>query len=592
MTWASGGTVTVQRDPAKKHYYRTGTVSCSAITKWAYISNGSILWYFSPGGEVVDTGSHEIAAGTRISQTISSTSQVTPYIYAGSYSTPSCSSVSAVYNYGSKAVPTVYGSPSSGFVNPAKDRVFSFGANSISGIDEQYTVSSGTFYYKESSADSYTSIAMSSRSFTLPANTLVLGKTYNYYAVLTLDDGTTAQTPTYTINTEDGVASITPLSPTNVVIYGKTDFRWNYSNTKGTAQYAYDIQLSNDNGETWETIFNHVVSSESVSEEYSGITAGTKLWRARGYNQQDVPGDWSDSLSFICNVPPEAPTITSVSGTGRKTVEWEATDQVAFHLLVENNSTNETVYDSGDVYSSSTQYLINEYLPNGDYTVKVKIINIYGKDSAYASTQFTQSVGTLHPEMTLSYNKDSGEVLVTVADPEAVEFYLKRDGVLIAHFTASTYSDKFANGRTEYEAISVDSNGSFGTVTDSIEILIDGAYIIRQNGQKINVSERWNEKFSIGNTEERRFKANEFLGASVPSHIFAKMRTKRYAFVFEDADRIAADLLGEVVFYADQFGNGDWVVPVGFTRTDYWYGDDTTMQLELTEFDEGISYAV
>ena len=593
MTWASGGSATVQRVAAKKHYYRTGTISCSAVAKYALNSTGTIFWYFSPNGDVVNTGNREIAAGTTISQTITSNaSQVTPYIFATSYSSPSCSSVSAVYNYGSKATPTVYGSPSSGFVNPDSDHVFSFGANTISGIDEQYTVSSGTFYYKESTASTYTSIAMTGRNFILPANTFEIGKTYNYYATLTLDDGTTATTPTYTINTVDGTASITPVAPTNVVIYGETDFKWNYSNTKGTAQYAYDIQLSNDNGETWETIFDHVISSEHNSEVYSGITSGTKLWRARGYNQQDVSGDWSDSLSFICNVPPEAPTITSISGTGRKTASWEATDQVAFHLLVEDSTTGETVYDSGDVYTSATQYLINEYLSNGDYTVKVKIINIYGKESAYASVQFTQSAETLHPTMALSYNSESGEVLVTVTDPDATEFYLKRNGVLIAHFTGSTYSDRFASGSTTYEAISVDQYGAFGTVTESIKIEIDGAYIIRRNGQKINVSERWNNMFASEMTEERRYQANEFLGASVPSHTFAKMRTKRYTFAFNDEDKIASDLLGEIVFYADQFGNGDWVVPVGFTRTDYWYGDDTSMQLELTEFDEGISYAV
>ena len=98
--------------------------------------------------------------------------------------------------------------------------------------------------------------------------------------------------------------------------------------------------------------------------------------------------------------------------------------------------------------------------------------------------------------------------------------------------------------------------------------------------------------FTAEMAEERRYQANEFLGASMPSHTFAKMRTKRYTFVFDDKDRLASALLGEVVFYADQFGNGDWVVPVGFTRTDHWFGGDTSMQLELTEHDEGISYAV
>lgn len=592
MTWVSGGSATVQRVAAKKHYYRTGTISCSAVAKYALNSTGTIFWYFSPNGDVVNTGNREIAAGTTISQTITSNaSQVTPYIFATSYSSPSCSSVSAVYNYGSKAVPTVYGSPSSGFVNPANDNLFSFGSNYISGIDEQYTVSSGTFYYKKTSEENYTSDAFSGRQYTIPANTLEIGETYNYYAVLTLDDGTTAQTPTYTLDTNDGTASVVPLSPSNVVIYGETDFRWNYSNTKGTIQYAYDIQLSDD-GAIWTTIFNHIVSSEQISAKYSGITAGTKYWRVRGYNQQDAAGDWSDSLSFVCNVPPSAPTITSITGNGRKTVAWDSTDQVAFHLLVEETGTGKVVFDSGDVYSSGTEYLINEYLPNGDYTVKVKIINVYGKESPYADAQFTESSGTLQPTMGLDYNQETEEVLITAEDANASAFYLKRNGILIAKFAGGTYSDKYANGHVTYELISVDAYDNFGSTTGTIDVQIDSAKIILPDGLIIVVSERWNDLFSAAVTEERRFQANEFLGASAPTHIFAKMRVKRYTFVFEDKNRIAPNLLGQVVFYADKFGNADWVVPVGYNRTDYWFGDGTSMQLERTEHSEVISYEV
>lgn len=591
-TWVSGGTANVQKVAAKKHYYRSGTISCTATAKYAYTADGTIFWYFSPGGEVVNTGSRELSAGTTLSQTISgSASQVTPYIYAGTYSTPSCSSVSAVYNYGSKAVPTVYGSPSSGFVNPADDNVFSFGCNYISNIDEQYTVASGTFYYKKTVDANYTSEAFNGRQYMIPANTLEIGETYEYYAVLVLDDGTTAQTPTYTLDTNDGTASIVPLSPSNLVVYGETDFRWNYSNTKGTAQYAYDIQLSDDDT-TWTTIFNHVVSSEQTSAVYSGITAGTKYWRARGYNQQDSAGAWSDSLSFVCNVPPSAPTITSITGTGRKTVAWDSTDQVAFHLVVEESETGKAVYDSGDVYSSSTEYLINEYLANGDYTVKVKIINVYGKESPYAEAQFSETAGTLNPTMTLDYNQETGEVLITAEDASASAFYLKRNGILIAKFASGTYSDKYANGHVTYELISVDASDNFGSVTGTIDVQIDSAKIILPDGSTISVSDRWNDLFSAAVTEERRFQANEFLGASVPTHTFAKMRTKRYTFVFEDKDRIAPDLLGQVVFYADKFGNADWVVPVGYSRTDYWYGNGTSMQLELTEHSEVISYEV
>ena len=598
--WYYVASATPSTDSSKKHYIKTG-VSCSAVSVKVGRSGGKPQFYFSPGGSPTEFGhksdvssSYYYSDGDTLSQTIGVTSRADLYIYCDGWSEGGpARNVSAAMAYGSKATPTGTGSVRGGYVNPFQDKTFNFYMDYVSNVDAQYTIQSGTFSWCDAEDTStWHTQAFTGSSVTIPANTFTSGHNYLYKANVVLDDNSTCEIGQYTFMTVDGVPTATPSQPSNVVIHGETDFVWNYSNTRGTPQYAYDLQMSNDSGSTWETLFSHVVTADTRSASVTGITAGTKLWRVRVYNQDDVASEWSETASFICNVPPSAPEITSITGTGRKTIAWEATDQVAFHLVVEDMTTGAIIHDSGDVYSSNTQYLINDYLPNGGYTVKVKIINIYGKESPYASAQFTQSSGTLSPTINVEYNEASGQVLITASDAEATGFYLKRNGELIAQFSGGTYFDYFASGPTEYELISVDANDNFGTASGTIDVHVRSARIIRKNGQIIDVSERWNGMFTAEMAEERRYQANEFLGASMPSHTFAKMRTKRYTFVFDDKDRLASGLLGEVVFYADQFGNGDWVVPVGFTRTDHWFGGDTSMQLELTEHDEGISYAV
>lgn len=96
--------------------------------------------------------------------------------------------------------------------------------------------------------------------------------------------------------------------------------------------------------------------------------------------------------------------------------------------------------------------------------------------------------------------------------------------------------------------------------------------------------------FTVSGQEDRKHVEIEYLGASVPEHVFAKMRTKRYSFAFFDPDRIGSELLGETVYYADQFGNGDWCAIISVSRSDEWIGDDTALELERTNGNEGITY--
>ena len=493
------------------------------------------------------------------------------------------------YTYGSKAVPVGNSGFSGGFLNPAKDNSISFGINHIDGIDTQYSVASGVFYYKKTTDQSYQQIAFSGSSVTIPAGTLQTGNSYDSYAVLTCDDGTTCNVSLSQISTVDGTPSASVSQPNNTVVYGETEFRWNYYVDTGAEQYAYDIQISSDNGSTWTTVFNHVVSPSTVSAVHTGITAGDYLWRVKVYNQDDVASSWSAAGSFICNVPPDPPVIISISGNGRKTVQWSASGQTAYHVQVVSEDTGKLVYDSGDVYSASTLHFINEYLPDGNYTVKVKVINVYGKESAYATMAFTQNTQLADPDFTAVYSPDLGGVQVIVDSQSYVVCYLKRNGVLIAKFTGDNFIDYFVNGRAEYTLIAVDANDCFGISTVVVTAVVPTSRLIRKNGEYFDIHVRWGGRFEASQVENTRYEANEYLGASVPEHSFSKMRVMSFQVSFDDTFG-ASSILGEVLFYADIFGNGYWVVPVTRSRADHWFGNETVLQLELTDGKEEIAY--
>lgn len=596
-TWVNGGSTTVQKDSSKKHYYHGSTVSCSAVTNSMINASGQLYGYFSPGGSTFTFGSTGTQGqGTSNGETISSsipatTGTVTVYVYASTYQNPACRNVRAVLSYGSKAQPSGYCSFTGGYVNPFNSKTFSFGVNYISGIDEQYTISSGTIYYKLASASSWTSQSFTGSSVTLPANTFTTGNSYQFYGRLVLDDGTTINTQSYTFDTVDGTPSCRPLAPNNAVIYGSTDFSWSYSNTKSTPQYAYDIQVSSDGGDTWETIYDHVVTTAKTAPEYSGFTAGEWLWRVRTYNNDNVASAWSETAMFISNVTPDAPTITNIDTTDRVLIQWRSASQAAFEVQIEDMSTGTVVFDSGEVYSSSTEYFVNEYLTNGHYLAKVKIINVYGKESPYGESEFTINAQGEAPDVSAMYSPaDNGNKFTITNDGTYVKYYLKRNGELVASFTSDTYVDHFVNGRAEYQVIAIDANGHYGMTELTVVARVESARITLKDGRMFEIDRRWNRMFAVSGQEDRKHVEIEYLGSPVPEHVFSKMRTKRYSFAFFDPDRIGSELLGETVYYADQFGNGDWCAIISVSRSDEWIGDDTALELERTNGNEGITY--
>lgn len=581
----------IVKDASKKHYYRS-SITYSITIKFISDDSASEYLKYQVSGDT-EKAEWRPPGNFTISGTSTSTGSMhlitSKKVYDGSQSYAfywRMVSYSFSMNYGSKAVPVATSTFASGFIDPAKSKEISFGMQNISGIDEQYSIRSGVLYYKKSTDSGYHSLSFSGKNVTIPAGTLVTGNAYNMYAVLTLDDGSTCQYNFGSISTVDGDPSVVAKTPNNVVIYGSTAFSWEYANTRSTVQYAYDVQIAKGGG-AYTTIFNHVVSSASVSPEYSGITAGTYSWRVRAYNNDDVASAWSYG-SFVCNVPPEPPEITEVVPGGRIEVKWTASDQTGYRAQIVDTS-GSVVYDSGDVYSISGNALLNYYLPDGDYTVRVKVMNIFGLESEYSEFHYTQAQELTAPEVTADFDEQTGMEFMISNGSLFEKYYLIRNGEVVAKHETASFVDPYSNGQVRYTIIAVDASDRFGKAEISRTIKRRSSWLIRKTGEHILVSRRFGNRFETTQAEDTRYEAAEYLGATRPKHYFSKMRTNRFSIVFHDTGN-AKELLGEVLFFADSFGNGEWVVPVTRSRTDHWFGDDTQLDLEMTDGEEVIEY--
>lgn len=598
-------------DSSKKHNIRSG-ISYSVYHKTLYRKDFAVSFDFwssstrstdvTPSGQSwEDSGQgfwwYKCSSGT-VTATGEITSDVTPSSKAyvngfythylpsdGSYDTLFQNFSARVLYTGTKATPTGTCSYLGGYLEPARDNQITFGTTKLN-IDEQYVVTGGTLYYKLKSASTYSSIVFTGNACTIPAGTLQSAQYYDAYADLTCDDGMSCSVTLNDLNTHDTIGTVNAVSPVNTVVYGEGDFRWTYSNDSGAAQYAYDIQTSYDSGETWTIIENHVVTPNTYAH-VTGINAGNLLWRVRAYNQEDIASEWSNSLSIISNAAPEAPVIGNISGNGRITVSWSVQDQVAYEVKITANG--ETVYDSGIEYSAQRNHFVNQYLPNGDYEIGVRIFNAFGKASTYNIVSFSQVTGLNTLNASASADPGDQGVVINAVMPDAVKYYLIRNDVLIAQFN-ETYIDRFANGRIKYSVIGVDANDRFAQVDFEFEYVVGTNRLVQKDGTILSIDLRWNDPFTTSQATEGRYYAAEYLGASVPEHIFAKMRVKRIDVAFYDT--IGADeLIGKTVFFADTYGNGYWCVPTSVNRSDAWFGNEVTMSLEMTNGNEEIEYA-
>ena len=439
-----------------------------------------------------------------------------------------------------------------------------------------YTVSSGVFYYKKTSANSYSRISFTGNAVTVPANTLERDEEYNYYFTAVADDGTTTTTEVYTVSTGDAVGTVTALSPNNMVAYGSPTFTWLYENELGNLQTAFDLQISADQS-TWSDIATHQESADTAYT-VSVPVGGNLYWRVRAYNQGNVASEWSNILPFSNVLPPSAPTITGVSGAGRITVAWNSANQIAYQVMIGE-------HDSGWVYSTNKSYFLNDYLPDGVYEIKVRVTNGIGLASDWAMVTYTQSGSVAGPSVSVKMKEGFNEITISGAFDK---YYIIRNGVVIAQTTAGTYSDYFCNGTDNYVIRGVNADDTFG---DSV---LTGRYtcrkpaLIARDNSILYINERLDEEPQISASNTIAVVAAEYLGRTKPVHHVGQMNTRTWS-----VSCSRSPVPGEIYFYRNFRGDKAWVICSNVQSTLNSIGvHEYQFTLEETDYKEAVDYEV
>lgn len=462
----------------------------------------------------------------------------------------------------------------------------------------QYEWVSVTVYYKESTDENYQSVAGtisgSWSDYTISTNlTLNDGVTYDIYITAVSDDNSTATTPVAQFTTTDAAAVATCISPSGTFTNGEVTFIWSHSTAYGTPQYAYDLQYSNNNGSSWTTVKSHEVTQQT-SDSVTLTDAGVYLWRVRTYNSNDVVGEWAEA-TFVNNAPASPPTNLLVNTKGRPTVSWASSSQSAYQ--VQFLLGDSVAYDSGAVYTSEKSHFVNQYFDDTrSYTVRVRIYNALGEISDWTETGYQQpSVN----DVRFTIEGTNGATITIIPDNVFVKYYLLRNNKLVAEITGESYTDKYAVGLTQYSVVGVTSDDQSDIQSNGYRVLYDHPTIVAKNGQQILINKRVNSAWEVQTNNQADINKANFIGDGFPTHYPNNMRLKSFTVTCFDDQGFAEELLGTLVFYADNFGNGGWCMVTAYDKTDNFikngqgvYANEVSLTLEVTYYDDSIEYAI
>ena len=465
---------------------------------------------------------------------------------------------------------------------------------------KQYEWASATVYYKASTDVNYQSvtgtISGSWSDYTISTNlTLSDGVTYDVYITAVSDAGTTASTPVAQFTATDADAVATCIAPSGAFTNGDVTFVWSHSTEYGTPQYAYDLQYSNNNGGSWTTVASHVVTQLTTTST-TLTDAGVYLWRVRTYNSNDIAGEWAEA-TFVNNAPANPPTSVGVNTKGRPTVEWASASQSAYQ--VQFLLGDSVVYDSGAVYTAETKHFVNQYFnDNRSYVVRVRIYNALGEISEWAETGYQQP-NVNDVVFDVQQAGTGGATISITPDNAFIKYYILRDNKPIAEITSDLYTDYYAVGLTNYSVVGVTSDDQSDIQSKGFNVAYDHATIIVLNGQTFLVNKRVDNSYEVQTSNEADINKANFIGDDSPTHYPSNMRIKSFTVQCFDDQGIMEDILGKMVFYADNFGNGGWCMVTSYDKTDSFvrnsqgaYANEVSLRLEVTNYDDSIEYSI
>lgn len=453
-----------------------------------------------------------------------------------------------------------------GFVNQSKDFTFEWKiAPTLHLYDPMTKQITAQFRLRKKGEEQSQNSDISGETMmhTIPANTLEK-TSYEWQVYVLTDDGRSTTTEWQEFSTVDGISSAKVIRPNLITLDGSVDnhFEWEHIISTGSAPRGFEIQYREGSSE-WETLIDQKDTEQTYYDVPANtLPAGNLEWRVRTYNSNLSAGNWSDIASVIVRSAPPAPIITGVSSSPRPLISWQAEGQVRAEIQI-SGKTNA-------VLSAAKEYQWTDFLPDGVIVVQVRVQNLFGLWSPWAST--TASIqNSPSGKIALSADVNNFAVLLSVSS-QYPQNYIYRDGKLIGKAvkreeseTSFFYVDYTALGSHTYYAMGVDEQSNYKESEPvSRTVLLDYGVIGEEKQPRWVALKRRRGSYP-SHTIKKKYPATlvSYEGNTLPVAYVSDVLEAEHLLEFtvdkQTADNLEA-LAGKTVIYKDT--RGDLVVGV------------------------------
>ncbi len=387
-------------------------------------------------------------------------------------------------------------------------------------------------------------------SYSFPENTFAAVKNYEWQVRvdLTGSGGYTDWTTWFPFTTADALVLATVVSPKDTYI--DTDisnlFTWELMNPQDVPATSVELQYSLSGGAyiTFITFNDHVTEAEIPG---GMLPSGNLRWRVRAFNQDNLPGPWSEAASLVGRGSPGRPNITSISATHFPTITWAAAEQNGFRIEVRQNG--QLIFSSGDQFSTARMYQTPQYLAPGTYEYSLYVLGQYELWSQPARINVTVIQSTaLPPVLTENPPSEEGEVsfIVTNLPDRTSEVLLVRDGEVIGRYPYTpgqplVVTDIEAPESANYQVMAVISANEDYVASNTITTggNIQGAIIISPlaPGIKLKLQKQPEGQPIFQRVLTPQYTLNQYLGRIFPVAYTGGYQQATYNFSFYDTLR-------------------------------------------------------
>lgn len=385
--------------------------------------------------------------------------------------------------------------------------------------------------------------------YSVPANTFPAVDEL-YYQIRGTDATGVESTPEIWIEftTAAGKVNSVAIAPVNTVeSYNQAiTFEWAFSSDSVANPSRYELVWREYGAAQWTVLHTSTEPETTFTAPPYTFPVGQIEWAVFAYNADDIVGDYVSS-SFIAYGAPEAPYITA-TGVPFTQITWQSTGQQAFEVEI-----NDETY--GPYFGEDKLFEPPDKLADGNYTIRVRIAGQYFLWSDWGDTSITVENSSVYG-VYLSGSASVDAHLSWETDAETGDFYVYRDGVLIARTPEYTFDDRLANGTHDYQVLNRLPDGNYCISQEiSVGTNCPGTYITAANGNNawifLQYSTVENNELQFTDSADSAFYS--YSGSRYPHGFTSIYRDSQVTLstAFKDSDREYAEafenLLGEPV---------------------------------------------